>query len=437
VDECKLLGEDCGDAMECCSGLCDIATDKCAGPGSFACTADGDDCEASIECCSGSFCDGGTCATGACVSDNDACNNDTECCGNSCVDNECAPLNFSCRTGGNECTDNFQCCSAFCNDGICDPAASFCRQDGDICQNNYECCSSDCEVADGASVGTCGPVQAGATRSCWVSGTLCQDPGGNVDPDACKECCTSLCGPWANGKPQVCLPASGCRVVGELCSRNEDCCGGDPESGLPGAGNTLCLKSSPDEPIGVCRNPMGCLPQGEVCKYTGASETTCDGVNAQSNNCCTKVGFSGSKSTACQLDTVGVPRCDGLGGECRPEGETCSNASDCCGNLPCVPDNSGVLRCTTGGGDPDGDGGLPACIAEGETCSFTGDCCRGLLCNLSPGSSQGVCEPPDDPPPGTDPPPSCSLFGQGCSGSNECCEGLACSPSLDVCTVGG
>jgi hypothetical protein len=363
---------------------------------------------------------------------------------------------LSCRTSGNECTSDNQCCSGSCvDDGTgtdtdrCDGAASFCRQEGDICVADYQCCGATCDKADGAAVGTCDPSPAvSGVQSCNIAGILCASETIDdvVIASGCKDCCSALCGPWAPGKPFVCLPASGCRVEGELCSRDEDCCGGDPNNGLPGAGNISCQKADPDDDIGKCRNNNSCVPTGATCKADDTEGLVCSGVSAKSNNCCGAT--SQVDQDACMVDTTGVPRCNGVADDCREPGETCATAATCCNQLPCIPGDDGILRCLVPeGGTPDG-GPTTTCVPQGGTCSFTGDCCQGFFCNLPPGSIQGTCDNPTDPPPPgtpgmdsgtTEPPPplDCSLFGQACAGSGDCCAGLACSPSLDVCTVGG
>jgi hypothetical protein len=56
---------------------------------------------------------------------------------------------------------------------------------------------------------------------------------------------------------------------------------------------------------------------------------------------------------------------------CRPDGETCSVGSECCGG-DCRPDSTGALVCAP---PPD-----DRCRERYETCSTDGDCCEGLSC---------------------------------------------------------
>jgi hypothetical protein len=60
-------------------------------------------------------------------------------------------------------------------------------------------------------------------------------------------------------------------------------------------------------------------------------------------------------------------------------GQQCTFSSECCGGAACVPDVTGVLKCTSG------------CQAAAAPCTSTADCCSGLACKLSPGASVGTC----------------------------------------------
>ena len=84
--------------------------------------------------------------------------------------------------------------------------------------------------------------------------------------DDCNGCCSRLCAPYGPTGVKVCQPAQGCRVNGDLCRQNEDCCGGG-NSGLPGDGNVTCQKANASDEIGICRNPQSCNPEGNVCHF--------------------------------------------------------------------------------------------------------------------------------------------------------------------------
>jgi hypothetical protein len=224
---------------------------------------------------------------------------------------------------------------------------------------------------------------------------------------------------------KICQPANGCHINGDLCRKDSDCCGGEPDSGLPGAGNVTCEIPS-GYTIGLCRNPLGCNPEGDVCHYKGGTGYPCTSSSSR-NDCC---DFLGSKSD-CTLDPLGVPRCHVLGTDggapCRNPGDTCAFTGDCCNGAPCVPGPNGLLVCYSG---PSGsDSGT--CVPVAGPCTINADCCNGEMCVVPLGSTQGTCNPLV-PPPGvdagkTDSGGTCSLFGQNCQTSADCCNGVQCT----------
>lgn len=413
---CLAFGQTCASGGDCCSGICDPSTTTCVASIN-KCTATGGGCASSTECCS-LACTAGRCSASACIGDNQACVDSASCCGGSCSAGLCKPLNAACHTAGNPCTDNTQCCSSLCDAGTCKLGASFCIQTGDVCSDSSTCCSGDCQKSTG-TLGTCAPPPSGATYcSDGVDGTVC---------GACNGCCSRLCAPYAPTGVRVCQPASGCRVNGDLCRKDSDCCGA-AGTGLPGDGNVVCQIDA-GKAIGICRNPRSCNPQGNVCHL---KNYVCD-ISSARNDCCAGVGNSG----VCQLDMLGVPRCNGLGTTCLAGGAICSSAKDCCNQMPCVPDGTGFLRCYA---PPVStlDGGVPpsACVPAGGPCSINGDCCIGSTCIQPIGSTQGICGTPSLPP-GTPPAtdagatdasaPGCAEYGQLCTTGADCCGGVACS----------
>jgi hypothetical protein len=423
---CAPFGDVCRSGSDCCSGLCDAADNTC-GSSIAQCTPNGAACSGPTECCSLS-CIAGECGSSACVSDGASCAVGAECCSGNCDSGSCVALNTMCRTGGNECSDNSQCCSSLCESGRCSLGASFCVQTGDVCARDSECCGSRCDIADGATIGTCGVPPAGAS-SCSgdVDGTVC---------NGCGSCCSRLCAPYQDTGVSVCQRATGCRPNGGLCRQDNDCCGA-AGTGLPGDGKVTCEKESGQD-VGICRNPTGCNPQGNVCHY---KDYACS-ISSARNACCAAPGNSGE----CQLDRLGVPRCNGLGDTCRAEGETCASSDDCCDDRPCVADGSGVLRCFNGG----------TCVPSGGSCTASADCCRGATCITAVGSNQGTCSASEQAPAagsggagsggagsggagsggagsggaagaaGSEPPPVCAEFGQQCQMDSDCCSDLPC-----------
>jgi hypothetical protein len=399
---CLQVGQNCASGQTCCSGVCDPTSHACAASIN-QCTPANGACVTSTECCSLS-CVSGKCSSTSCVADDQACTSPATCCSGNCNAGICQALNTACRTAGNPCTDNAQCCSSLCSGGTCKLGASFCIQTGDVCTQASTCCSGDCQIASGATVGTCAPPPAGATYcSDGVDGTVCS---------ACNGCCSRLCAPYGPTGVNICQPASGCRVNGDLCRKDSDCCGA-AGTGLPGDGNVTC-EIPAGKALGICRNPQSCNPQGNVCHF---KDYACS-ISSARNDCCAAVGNSG----VCQVDFLGVPRCNGLGDTCRKPDETCASANDCCGLAPCVPDGAGVLHCYG-----PADGGTSTCVPSGGTCSINGDCCPGTTCIQAIGSTQGVCGTNTNTPDGgTDAGPTCAQFGQACTTAADCCNSLPC-----------
>ena len=412
---CFAFGQACASAAECCSGLCDSTAHTCVASINH-CTAAGGGCQSATECCSLN-CSGGLCSANACVADGQACSSSAACCGGNCSAGVCEPLSTTCHSAGNPCTENANCCSGLCSGGTCKLGSSFCIQTGDACNTADQCCSGECLKGTG-TLGKCAPPPTGATYcSDGVDGTLC---------DACNGCCSRLCAPYALTGVRVCQPASGCRVNGDLCRKDSDCCGA-AGTGLPGDGNVTC-EIAAGKTMGICRNPKSCNPQGNVCHFQNYA---CS-ISSARNDCCGVVGNSG----VCEVDPLGVPRCNGLGTTCRKGGETCASAADCCNKLPCIPDATGVLRCFVPPATVDG--GVPSsCVPAGGACSINGDCCVGTTCIQPIGSTKGICGTVVSPPPSTSdagtssgpdvPAPSCALYGQACTTAADCCNGIACT----------
>ena len=423
--------------------------------GGSACGQAGAACQTTADCC-GLACLAGVCSTAACLSDGASCSSGGQCCSSMCsVGGVCAALNPTCKTAGNACTTDGECCNHACDaNHQCAPPGqvSYCNQTGDVCRADVECCTGVCNIASGAAVGTCATI----STSCQVDGTVCK---------GCGVCCSHFCGPFGAGGPDICQPASGCHVQGDLCHKDSDCCGGDALSGLPGAGLVKCeMDSTYGSRIGTCGGPVAsncpsgsatcknsCNPEGNVCHWT--STAVCEGsTTSKRNDCCACI----SGKECCQLDPTGIPRCNALAA-CVPVGGNCAFSGDCCNREPCLPDPiTGHLTCGS------------ACAPRGGLCTTNADCCIGTLCQVSPGSLAGSCILPPPPlpnndagvPPTTDgslpgadtgqphqddalapepdgavpgpdsAPPICAYFGQACTSSIPCCDGTTCMNGL-------
>ena len=403
------------------------------GPGGTAsCLGLGGGCAAGTDCCSDD-CENGVCSYPACTSDHGACGANGDCCSQTCSGGTCAPLNTTCKTLGNQCASGGECCSDLCSNGTCQ-ASSFCGQGGDACSVGPDCCTGTCAVAAGATLGTCGATPPGGPANCGVvDGQLCggSAPDGGIVLNAAGlpacggPCCSRACAPWGPTGALVCQPASGCHVVGDLWTSDADCCG---SAGLPGGSGkpVTCVITAPST-LGVCRNPMGCKPDGDVCKLkTMSCNSSCD--------CC-----SGNCETedTCKQDNVGVPRC--APAQCVAAGAACASSASCCGGMPCVPN-------PVAGGSPAYVCAGTGCIAACGGCTNNADCCAGTSCIVGSGSTHGICGPcggatdggtgggpgPDGggstggPPDAGGPPATCALYGQVCTDASQCCNGVPC-----------
>jgi hypothetical protein len=369
-----------------------------------------------------------------------------------------------CKTLGNACANGSECCSLFCVGGVCGQP-SFCVQNGDVCVNPTDCCGGICNIAPGMTKGTCASPPTGASNCGLVDGELCggttADGGAALAdggiPSCGGACCSRLCAPYGPTGVLVCQPASGCHVVGDLCTKDSDCCG---SAGLPGgSGTPVTCNITPPNTVGVCRNPQGCKPDGDVCKLSTMScNASCDCCSGNCNN-----------QDTCHLDSVGVPRCSGA--TCVPAGGSCASSANCCGGLPCVPNPNGTppYICYQN-----------SCVPACGPCAINADCCVGETCVVPPGSTMGTCGPCSPPPDGgvdsgpdsgtdagpdsgtdagpdsgtdagpdsgTDAGPDsgtdagmdsgvCALYGQQCMTDADCCNAVPCSGLNGPCQTG-
>lgn len=387
----------------------------CDGGPNCMCLNLGAKCNVNGDCCS-NVCNNGTCDYPKCTSDNQACTQNGQCCSGMCTGGKCTPLNNTCKTLGNSCMQSGDCCSKLCKGGICSPS-SFCGQSGDVCATGADCCTGICNKPMNQQLGTCNADPPGGPANCGqVDGVLCGTPDGGFQlndaglPACGGACCSRNCSPYGPTSMLICQPASGCHVVGDLCQQDKDCCG---SNGLPGgSGKPVVCDKSGGYPIGICRNPMGCKPNGDICRLkTMSCNASCD--------CC--IGNCQNADT-CHQDILGVPRCSYPcdGGAPQPN-QACATSADCCG-YPCVPNpnytpDSGVspLTCSP-----------QKCQSCGQKCTVTADCCPGTGCIIQNGSTSGTCGPCSD---GGMPLPDggCNQYGQLCNTGADCCNGVPCT----------
>jgi hypothetical protein len=314
---------------------------------------------------------------------------------------------------GDTCTLAADCCSNNCQGGRC-VAAYSCQAYGDICHASTDCCSGVCS---GTSLGRCLLTGGtGGTSNCNQDGVPCS---------SFTTCCTNVCVDLGSGT-KVCAVASGCRVTGDTCSANQQCCGG----GTNPNGKVVCENA----PSGRCDNGKACNGVGTICGKAYALTPPYGIVYTvnTNNNCC-------DGREACHLDSAGIPRCfggcpngncsgtcpygyTGEPGCCIAAGQQCQFGDQCCDDNPCVSDGSGVLRCTA-----------PTCTPLGSACTASSICCQGT-CRLVEGLGP-VCELP---PPGT-----CSPIGAACTAAtaSQCCSNYCAADNTcqvpPPCTANG
>jgi hypothetical protein len=269
-----------------------------------------------------------------------------------------------------------------------------------------------CSIVSGQTVGTCGTITTTGAGQCDPDGTACT---------TADSCCSKQCA-VSNTGGHICSTAIGCKVVGDICTKDADCCG---SSTAGTCGTVTCIiDTTVMPPVGRCRNPTGMNPPGDVCggmnNPGGPARQDCCGCQSPKWQCC-KPDANGvyrcySGSTAmCPTGYTGVAPC------CVMAGGACLFSSECCGGAPCVPDASGALKC--GAANPDG--GV-TCQPKGAVCTSNGDCCAGLTCNIPAGATSGTCGSPPTPT-GTDGGVVCATTGQGCTQQSDCCSGLSCN----------
>jgi len=264
---CLGAGLSCTAGQACCSGICDVSTGTC-GSSVALCLDPGLPCQYATDCCNLS-CVGGFCAPNVsiCVADNAACTSSAACCSGTCSAGLCSPLNTACKTAGNPCADSTECCSHLCTNGTCTLSVSYCIQTGDVCYRGSDCCSGLCNTSGAGAAGVCAELATTGAGNCAKDGTgvrrlhqLLQRPVPTLRPHRREDLPARQRLPRDNN----------------LCVKDKDCCGGDPTSGLPGAGNVTCQLADNVLPaLGVCRNPLSCNPQGGICGLKNSTGPAC------------------------------------------------------------------------------------------------------------------------------------------------------------------
>jgi hypothetical protein len=102
ADLCKRNGKACKKNSQCCSGICDEATDTCAPP----------ECQDASDCDDGDPCTDDLCINGMCVNTPKTCDDGDPCTDDLCIDGFCVHRQKNCD-------DNNECTADVCIDGMC------------------------------------------------------------------------------------------------------------------------------------------------------------------------------------------------------------------------------------------------------------------------------------------------------------------------------
>ncbi|MBI4700362.1 MAG: hypothetical protein HY744_04190 [Deltaproteobacteria bacterium] len=342
----KALGEGCGEAKECLSGLCidAVCCDKACGGACDGCDLGGSkgSCKPRAKGAAGSpscapyLCDG---QSAGCPT---SCAGDGDCAGGYYCDlaGQCAPQ----KGNGATCQSPAQCASGFCADGYCCDKA----------------CGGACEACDlGGSKGTCTPLAKGTAGSPDCSPYVCDGLGGPC-PSSCAgddDCAAQhYC---SVGKS--CLPL---KVLGQGCNEAKECLSGlcvDAvccESSCAGACDACDLGGDKGSLGSPCAQPPDCASGYCI------DGVCCDKPCAGACEACLALWTKGQDGTCAfipdldpQNECVGMWLCDGKGG------------CEACGNRPTPPGGGCPGQCSGG------------CIDGGKTCSID--------CFANPGACQG------------------------------------------------
>lgn len=468
----------CSSQLHCnVTAYCDGATSTCVYKKVL-----GAQCGAAVECVSGQCVDG-VCCESSCAGECKVCNSSGACVNvaTGVQDNTCQAQGQACdgtgickKSIGLSCTVSTECLSNFCRDGYC------CDTD----------CASDCQACSVAKKGA-GNQKGNGYCENVATGT---DPNNNCAPEAVTTCgndgfCDGMgqCRKYDNTKicdPSSCLDdhtlkgPNKCDGVGFCLTGETDC---SPYVCKTNACKTTCATNADCIADAYCATSV-CMPKkadGQACANGGQclSANCVDGVccgaamcpdcqacNLSGNGTCSPVP-SGTKDGVC---STADKACDGLGTCKKVNGQSCAGTADCvtdncvdgvcCNNAcktPCqacnVAGNVGICsNVPSGQDDSTCTGADVACDGNGEckkelgqTCSsptecLVGKCVDGVCCNTDCTETCKACNLPNSlglcsfvPENGKDP-MTCDASTVSCNGGGECVKALG-----EVCTMDG
>lgn len=289
-------------------------------------------------------------------------------------------------TGENSCTFGFR-CQTIGDYKICvsNANASAALADESPCQLSSDCASLYCDNSHHCAVGT----------PCKVKGDWCADN---------KDCCSNLCG--GDYKCAGRAPS----VFGDSCYSDEECA--TNPSGMNscvwvGTG-FRCLASTCRHAQDICS-----CHDGDVCTTPQCCRGQCSFNQCQTGPaaCLTHSQSCSDKdeccSNLCIRETSYLWTCKKLDG-CQPLGDSCNDDSVCCSkkcaNTVCVPSTIGT----------------DVCLKEGEPCLDGLDACCSLMSCYNDWYSVSRCSSVAQI-------SNCHLTGEACAFSSQCCNGLSCA----------
>ena len=184
-------------------------------------------------------------------------------------------------------------------------------------------------------------------------------------------CCSRACAPWGPTGVLVCQPASGCHPVGRPLPHGHRLL---RRRGHPGGSNKpVTCDMSGGGPVGICRCPMGCKPNGDVCKLaTMSCNSSCD---CCAGNCETDGHVQAGQRRRAALRRGPVRR---RGWLVRFERRLLQRRA--VRAQPRAATRRTSARAT-------------ACVPACGACTNNADCCPGPSCEIPQGSTQGICGP--------------------------------------------
>ena len=226
------------------------------------------------------------------------------------------------------------------------------------------------------------------------------------------------------------LPATACTDEGTIYDTLNS------SNNLNNTNNTTCLLGAPGE---SCSGNETCC--SGICRQYNSREWRC----SYESLCLAAEVACGDASECCSYSCNGG-FCALEGDTCRPSGEQCTLASECCSEM-CIENSEGVSLC-----EP-----VSGCAPAGELCFQDEDCCSGLdgeenaCLPIAGGDGAGRCATPEEcggagemcgfselPCCGGEPsfqqvttnvwrctlPNECSAVQEQCQENNDCCSGL-------------